>query len=133
MKTMFSSVQLSHSVVSDSKTPWTATWQASLSNESAVCIRWPKYWSFSFNINPSNEHSGLISFPLLRGHQNQKQPQVWLTSYAEYQDTFAGFLPIVQFSSVAQLCPTLCYPMNCSMPGLPVHHQFPEFTQTHVH
>ena len=32
------------------------------SNESARCIRWPKYWSFSFNISPSNEHSGLISF-----------------------------------------------------------------------
>ena len=39
----------------------------------------------------------------------------------------------VQFSSVAQLCPTLCYPMDCSTPGLPVHHQLPEFTQTHVH
>ena len=38
-----------------------------------------------------------------------------------------------QFSSVAQSCPTLCDPMNCSMPGLPVHHQLPEFTQTHVH
>ena len=32
------------------------------SNESALCIRWPEYWSFSFNISPSNEHSGLISF-----------------------------------------------------------------------
>ena len=32
------------------------------SNESVLCIRWPKYWSFSFNIRPSNEHSGLISF-----------------------------------------------------------------------
>ena len=39
----------------------------------------------------------------------------------------------VQFSSVAQSCPTLCDPMNCSMPGLPVHHHLPEFTQTHVH
>ena len=39
----------------------------------------------------------------------------------------------VQFSSVAQLCPTLCNPMNHSTPGLPDHHQFPEFTQTHVH
>ena len=39
----------------------------------------------------------------------------------------------VQFSSVAQSCPTLCDPMNRSTPGLPVHHQFPEFTQTHVH
>src|SRR5574342_712127 len=32
------------------------------SNKSALCIRWPKYWSFSFNISPSNEHPGLISF-----------------------------------------------------------------------
>ena len=38
----------------------------------------------------------------------------------------------IQFSSVAQLCPTLCNPMNHSTPGLPVHHQLPEFTQTHV-
>ena len=38
-----------------------------------------------------------------------------------------------QFSSVTQLCPTLCNPMDCSMRGLPVHHQLPEFTQTHVH
>ena len=43
------------------------------------------------------------------------------------------FLPSVQFSSVAQLCPTLCDPMNHRTPGLPVHHQLPEFTQTHVH
>ena len=39
----------------------------------------------------------------------------------------------VQFSSVTQSYPTFCDPMNCSMPGLPVHHQLPEFTQTHVH
>ena len=38
-----------------------------------------------------------------------------------------------QFSSVAQSCPTLCDPMNRSTPGLPVHHQLPEPTQTHVH
>ena len=42
-------------------------------------------------------------------------------------------LSSVQFSSFAQSCPTLCDPMNRSMPGLPVHHQLPEFTQTHVH
>ena len=40
---------------------------------------------------------------------------------------------LVQFSSVAQSCPTLCDPMNRSTPGLPVHHHVPEFTQTHVH
>ena len=38
-----------------------------------------------------------------------------------------------EFSSVARLCPTLCDPMNRSTQGLPVHHQFPESTQTHVH
>ena len=40
---------------------------------------------------------------------------------------------VTQFSSVAQSCPTLCDPMNCSTPGLPIHHQLPESTQTHVH
>ena len=57
-----------------------------LSNESTLCARWPKYWSFSY-----------------------------------------------QFSSVAQSCLTLCDPMNRSTPGLSVHHQLLEFTQTHVH
>ena len=42
-------------------------------------------------------------------------------------------LPSVHFSSVTQSCPTLCDPMNRSTPGLPVHHQLPVFTQTHVH
>ena len=39
---------------------------------------------------------------------------------------------MIRFSSVAQSCPTLCNPMDCSTPGLPVHHQLPEFTQTHA-
>ena len=49
--------------------------------------------------------------------------------------TFQGFwyIVLIQFSSVAQSCPTLCDPMNRSTPDLPVHHQLPEFTQTHVH
>ena len=45
----------------------------------------------------------------------------------------AGKVQSVQFSSFAHSCPTLCDPMNRSTPGLPVHHQLPEFTQTHVH
>ena len=48
------------------------------------------------------------------------------TMYQILQSTF-------QFSSVTQLCPTLCDPMNRSTPGLPVHHQLLEFTQAHVH
>ena len=46
---------------------------------------------------------------------------------------FTTFLASVHFHSVTQSCPTLCDPMNRSTPGLPVHHQLPEFTQTHVH
>ena len=42
-------------------------------------------------------------------------------------------LKCIQFSSVTRSCPTLCDPMNRSMPGLPVHHQLTEFTQTHIH
>ena len=49
-----------------------------------------------------------------------------------YWYIYLGLL-CLQFSSVAQSCPTLCDPMNHSMPGLPVHHQLPEPTQTHVH
>ena len=42
-------------------------------------------------------------------------------------------LSISQFSSVALSCPTLCNPMNRSTPGLPIHHELPDFTQTRVH
>ena len=44
----------------------------------------------------------------------------------------SGPISSVQFSSVAQSCPTLCNPMDCNIPGLPVHQQLPEFTQIHV-
>ena len=49
-----------------------------------------------------------------------------------YSYPFFSLLKVNQFSSVTNSCPTLCYPMNRSTPGLPVHHQLPEFTQTHV-
>ena len=57
----------------------------------------------------------------------------WLLFRTKIKSSDMTLWPSVQFSSVAQSCPTLCDPMNCSMPGLPVHHQLPEFTQTHVH
>ena len=59
-----------------------------------------------------------IAFPFFRGSSNTEMERYCFS---------------VQFSSVAQSCPTLCDPMNCSTPGLLVHHQLPEFTQTHVH
>ena len=104
------------------------------SNESTLCMRWPKYWSFSFSISPSNEHPGMVSFRIdlldflavqgtlksLLQHHSSKASILWLSAF-------------LLISSVAQSCPTLCDPMNCSTPCLPVHHQLPEFTQTHVH
>ena len=54
-----------------------------------------------------------------------------MSQLLEPQNLFRKF--ILKFSSVTQSCPTLCDPMNYNTPGLPVHHQFPEFTQTHVH
>ena len=68
--------------------------------------------------SPPTCQSFLLNPWVLRG-------QTWLLS--------GWTISSVQFSPVTQLCPTLCDPMNCSMPGLPVHHQLPEFTQTHVH
>ena len=49
------------------------------------------------------------------------------------QEFTLSALSSVQYNSVSQSCPALCNPMNCSTPGLPVHHQLLEFTQTHVH
>ena len=73
-----------------------------------------------------------------------RSPVMWLFQSSTYFDIFQYtnifqstsmfFMMVsVQFSSVAQSCPTLCNPINHSTPGLPVHHQLPEFTQTHVH
>ena len=69
--------------------------------------------------NDTNE----ITYKAEGGSQTEKT-NLWSLGGREFSS--------VQFSSVAQLCPTLCDPMNCSMPGLPVHHQLLEFTQTHV-
>ena len=55
----------------------------------------------------------------------------WIVSLKAQHSTY--FILLIQFSSVAQSCPTLCDSMNHSMPGFPVHHQLQESTQTHVH
>ena len=73
------------------------------------------------------------------GHITQKHGKVQRDTHSQKNNATAKILSSkslklqVQFSSVAQLCPTLCDPMNRSTPGLPVHHQLPELTQTHVH
>ena len=107
-----------HPTMSSSVVPFFSCLQSfpvsGFSDESVLCIRWSKYWSFLFSISPSNEYSRLISF----------------------QFSSANQLCLTFSTSVSQLnqsCLTLCDPMDCSTPGLPVHHQLPEFTQTHVH
>ena len=126
------------------------------SNESALLIRWPRYWRSSFSISPSIEYSGLISFRIdwfdvlvvqgtlksLLQHHSSKASILWHSAFFMVQlshpylttgkrialTAAAAAAKVLQFSSVAQLCPTLCDPMNCSTPALPVHHQLLEFT-----
>ena len=69
-------------------------------------------------------------------HENKKRCSTILVireMQMKSRDITPHFFSSVQFSSFAQSCPTLCDPMNRSTPGLPVHHQLPEFTQTNVH
>ena len=62
-----------------------------------------------------------------QSEESHKKVDIIINSYMSNLETW------YQFSSVAQLCLMLCNPMDCSTPGLPVHHQLLEFTQTHVH
>ena len=73
------------------------------SNESVICIRWPKYWSFSFNISPSNEHPGLISFRMncldLLAVQGTLKSFLWHHSYKASNLWHSAFF-IVQLSQL---------------------------------
>ena len=95
------------------------------------------------NVNCSN-----MGFPLYRQVESNREHNVingfhmetvvkFIPDHSPTLKTTHGYYLLqfssVQFSSVAQSCPTLCDPMNRSRPGLPVHHQLPKFTQTHIH
>ena len=87
------------------------------------------------------KHMYLINLQIRGKHKCVLHPEgnikyIWLKLYSCLIQANASAICLnysVQFSSVAQLCPTLCHPMNRSTPGLPDHQQLPEFTQTHVH
>jgi len=68
---------------------------------------------------------------------NSQEPTCHLVTFCSCFQGLTQWEPLMMtcqsVSSVAQLCPTLCDPMNRSTPGLPVHHQLPGFTQTHIH
>ena len=98
------------------------TWVRSLVQEHSTCHGATKFVCHNYRahalqlLKPECREPKL---PSRRNHHNEKPVHCNQSS--------------VQLSSVAQSCPTLCNSMNCSMPGLPVHHHLPEFTQTHVH
>ena len=104
-------------------TPWTVACQATLSMKFSM----QEYWSGLPFFSPGNLPNSRTEprSPVLQAHSLLSEPPGKLISEHRPQS--------VQFSSVSQSCPTLCNPMNHSTPGLPVHHQLPEFTQIHVH
>ena len=85
---------------------------------------------YILKINPLS----VVSFAIIFSHSECCLLTLLVVSLSVQKLKFSQVpLVSVQFSSVAQSCPTLCDPMNHSTPGLPVHHQLPEFTQTHIH
>ena len=76
---------------------------------------------------------GFCQWQSLTAGRTEREEEEGFVFCSELWQLSAGSQGSDQIRSVAQSCPTLCNPMNCSTPGLPVHHQFPEFTETHVH
>ena len=133
---MFSSVQFSHSVMSDSLRPHGLQHtrrpcpSATLFNSSAL---YSNSCPLSRWCHPTISSSFIpFSFPI------QSFPTSGSFQMSQFfasggQSIGASTSASVHFSSVLQSCLTLCDPMDCSIPGLLVHHQLPEFTQTHIH
>ena len=93
-------------------------------NETILNINKTKSWFF--------EKINKIDKPLTRLIKEKKDNKETQRIIRDYYEQLYGN-KMDQIRSVAQSCPTLCNPMNRSMPGLPVHHQLLGFTQTHVH
>ena len=87
---------------------------------SALVTVLPRFLGRETYMSPSNRRDVSSPYEKINGMRSIVE-----TSFGKYRSD--------QIRSVAQSCPTLCNPMNRSTPGLPVHHQLLEFTQTHVH
>ena len=98
-----------------------------------VHVFYPTLWlTFSSSLGSFlNEWKFLILYRLICYFCFQLAPLLEIVIYLSVRKMFLCFLKLLLFS--VQSCPTLCNPMKCSMSGLPVQHQLPEFTQTHVH
>ena len=106
---------------------WLFCWMPNLPVYQHCCQSFRGYFWICFRIYQVITRSTQAVAPLLRNMATTWNP--WQSLVAFLFLTRCS----VQFSLVAQSCLTLCDPVNCSMLGLPVHHQLPEFTQTHVH
>ena len=84
-----------------------------------------KFWILCTITHVGEGNSNLLWYSYLENPMDGSQTQSWLSDFTHSNQ--------VQFSSVSQSCPTLCDPMNRSTPGLHIHHQLPESTQTHAH
>ena len=121
-----------HTYLTNQALPWTLASSNSLSSIHSVLF--PSWKALSCvlceglgtSTTPLSLCERADSCPLFRSHLK--------CSSSERKQSFSAIsVGSVQFSSVAQSCPTLCDSMNRSTPGLPVHHQLPKSTQTHVH
>ena len=95
-----------------------------------------KRWIIMYQENNMRKRSGItvLQRPFQSKNSQVQQYTLLTLGNCKSKPQWASTWPIrTQFSSVTQSCPTLCDPMNRSMPGLPVHHKLPEFTQTHAH
>ena len=105
--------------------PTTYLWLCYMYGDMVVCLS--KISGFSFlSLQTSKQYD--YSEPIGLWEINNASSQIVILMYNKYSTNFR-----LQFSSVTQLCPTLCNPMNHNTPGLPAHQQLLEFTQTHVH
>ena len=106
-------------------------WYPSVHGKISHTVLWGGFPDGSMGKDPRSLEVHINHQAALEAHlQEAGNP---LVSIVEDIQTSANWISSVQFSSVAQLCPTLCDPMNCITPGLHVHHQLLELTQTHVH
>ena len=117
-----------------------ALWNLQSTTKVKVAQLWPTFFDpmdCSPSISPGQD-TGVGSPSLLQGIFPTQELNRGLLhcGWILYQPSYQGSsqsISSVQFSSVTQSCPILCDPMNLSTPGLPVYHQLPESTQTHVH
>ena len=99
-----------------------------------MSISVPLLWEPDVDRRPQQSFPGKVMLALRsEGWEGIKWTKRKAKSFQGTRNSMEHGKSVSHFSWVAQSCPTLCHPMNRSTPGLPVHHQLPEFTQTHVH